>query len=181
MSLNARTLSQLEKENIFVDVLVDVFEQSHYGFIKQFNEEYLLLEHYNGDAQYDGIVVLKREDISRIRWDNNDINSTKKIINKHSDHKKIAAIKIDSINTILKSINKVFQHVAIHMQNLDADAIYIGEIEEMDKSTLVLHEFGTKRSLDRGRTMLNLSDITRMDAGGIYEHGILKIHKMKKD
>jgi hypothetical protein len=173
MSLNARTLSQLEKENIFVDVLVDVFEQSHYGFIKQFNEEYLLLEHYNGDAQYD--------DISRIRWDNNDINSTKKIINKHSDHKKIAAIKIDSINTILKSINKVFQHVAIHMQNLDADAIYIGEIEEMDKSTLVLHEFGTKRSLDRGRTMLNLSDITRMDAGGIYEHGILKIHKMKKD
>ena len=94
MSIETKTLQNLEAKNTFVDIYTDMFEESFYGFIKQFNRDFLLLEHYNDDGLYNGIVVFKRSDISRIKWDNNEINSTRKLINLHSDKKKIGAIKI---------------------------------------------------------------------------------------
>lgn len=176
MSIETKTLKKLETETIFVDIFTDMFEESFYGFIRQFNKDFLLLEHYNDDGLYNGIIVFKRSDITRIKWDNNEINSTRKLLNKHSDEKKIASIKIDSIQSILKTINKTYKHVTINIQNIDDGMCIIGEIKEMDKSTIVVHEFGTKKSLDRGTIMFSFSDITRVDAGGIYENTILKTH-----
>ncbi|MBA3680441.1 MAG: hypothetical protein H0W73_04630 [Bacteroidetes bacterium] len=176
MSIEIKTLKKIQTENIFVDLFTDLFEESFYGFVRQFNKDFLLLEHYNDDGLYNGIVVFRRSDITRIKWDNNEINSTRKLLNKHSDGKKITAIKIDSIQTILKTINKTYKHVTINIQNIDSDICIIGEIKEMDKSTIVVHEFGTKKSLDRGTIMFSVDDITRVDAGGIYENTILTTH-----
>jgi hypothetical protein len=176
MSIETKTLQNLEAKNIFVDIYTDMFEESFYGFVKQFNKDFLLLEHYNDDGLYNGIVVFKRSDITRIKWDNNEINSTRKLINLHSDKKMIDSIKIDSIENILKTINKTYKHVTINIQNIDDGMCIIGEIKEMDKSTVIIHEFGTKKSLDRGTIMFSIHDITRIDAGGIYENSILKIH-----
>jgi len=173
MSIEIKTLKTLKTENIFVDLFTDMFEESFYGFIKQFNKDFLLLEHYNDDGLYNGIIVFRRSDITRIKWDNNEINSTRKFLNKHLDGKKISAIKIDSIQTILKTINKTYKHVTISIQNIDNGMCIIGEIKEIDKSTIVIHEFGTKKTLDRGTIMFSISDITRVDAGGIYENTIL--------
>lgn len=177
MSLETKTLKKLETENIFVDIYTDLFKESFYGFIRQFNKDFLLLEHYNDDGLFNGIVVFRRSDVTRIKWDNNEVNSTRKLLNKHSDEKKISMIRIDSIQSILKTINKAYKHLTINDQNVDDGICIIGEIKEMDKSTIVIHEFGPKKSLDRGTTMFSINDITRVDAGGIYENGILITHK----
>lgn len=50
---------------------------------------------------------------------------------------------------------------------------------EMDAESIVVKEFGTRSSLDRGRIMFAIEDITRIDAGGLYEIGLLKVHKKK--
>lgn len=177
MTLQIKTHKKLQKENVFVDVFTDMFNESMYGFIRKSNNDFLLLEYYNDNGLYNGIIVLRLSDITRIKWDNNDINSTQKLISKHSDEKKIAAIKIDSIQDILKSINMIFKYVCIHIQDIDDGMCIIGEIEEMDESTLIVKEFGTRATLDRGRIMISLDDITRIDAGGIYETGLLKTFK----
>ena len=174
MSLEIKTLKKLETENVFVDIFTDMFEESFYGFIRQFNKDFLLLEHYNNDGLYNGIIVFRRSDITRIKWDNNEINSARNLLNAHPDEKKIAAIKIDSIQSVLETIDKTYKHITVNIQNIDNGMCIIGEIKEMDKSTIVVHEFGPKKSLDRGTCMFSISDITRVDAGGIYENGILK-------
>ncbi|MEO7992494.1 MAG: hypothetical protein ABI663_23285 [Chryseolinea sp.] len=180
MSVETKTLKKLQTENIFVDIFTDMFDESFYGFIRQFNANFLLLEHYNDDGLYNGIVVFRLEDITRIKWDNNDINSTQKIINKHNQEKNIQSIKINSIESILKSVNKIYKHVTLNIQNVDSGMCIIGQIQEIDKSTIVVREFGTRRSLDRGTIMFSIADITRVDAGGIYENGILRVHKQNK-
>ncbi|RYF13101.1 MAG: hypothetical protein EOO42_19260 [Flavobacteriales bacterium] len=179
MSIETKTLKNLETENTFVDIFTDFFNESYYGFIRQFNKDFLLLENYSDEGLYNGIIIFRRSDITRIKWDNNDIKSTQKLLNKHKDEKGISAIKIDSILNILKTINKTYKHVSIHIQNIDSGMCIIGEIKDMDKSTIIVHEFGTRASLDRGTIMFSVDEITRVDAGGIYENGILKIHSGK--
>ena len=179
MNIASKYLKKLQTEKSFVDIFTDLFNESFYGFIRKFNDEFLLLENYNDDGMFNGIIVFRKEDITRIKWENNDINSVHKIINKHDQEKNIESIKIDSFEIILKTINKAFKHVNINIQNIDNGMCIIGEIEEMDAESIVIKEFGTRSSLDRGRIIFAIEDITRIDAGGLYENGLLKVHKKK--
>jgi hypothetical protein len=179
MNIATKNLNQLQSDKCFVDIFTDLFEASYYGFIRQFNDEFLLLEHYNDEGLFNGIIVFRREDITRIKWANNDLNSTQEIISKHDQDENIESIKIDSLETILISVSKVFKHVNINIQNIDNGMCIIGELEEMDSESIVIREFGTRSTLDRGNIMFSIEEITRIDAGGLYEKGLLKIHKNK--
>jgi hypothetical protein len=67
--------------------------------------------------------------------------------------------------------------VTLHIQDINSDWAIIGQVQEIDTDTIVIKEFGTMSSLDRGMLMLSIADITRVDADGIYENNLLKIHK----
>ncbi len=175
MSIADKTLKTLQTKDIFVDIYTDHFDESLYGFIFDFNNHFLLLEHYNEDGFYNGIIIFRRQDITRLKWDNNNINSTFKLITRLKPTE-LADIKIDAIESILKTVNLTFKHVNLHIQEINPDWSIIGQIQNMDNDTVVIKEFGTMTSLDRGMLMISVADITRIDAGGIYENNLLKIH-----
>lgn len=177
MSVQTKTLKKLQSENILVDIFTDLFNESHYGFIRKSNDKFLLLEHYNSDGIYNGIIVFRTSDITRIKWDNNNLKSTLKILTKHDQLKNINKIKIESIENVLRSINNIYNHVNLSIQNIDKEMCIIGQIEEMDKKHIVVKEYGTRATLDRGMIMIAIEDITRIDAAGTYENGLLKVHK----
>lgn len=176
MSLADKTLKKLQTKDIFVDIYTDHFDESLYGFISDFNDDFLLLEHYNEDGFYNGIIIFRRLDITRLKWDNNNINSTFKLIERHKPSE-LASIKIDTIENILKTVEVTFKHVNIHVQNIDSDWAIIGQIQGIDNETVVFKEFGTMSTLDRGMLMISVTDITRIDAGGLYENNLMKIHE----
>ena len=180
MNIADNTLKSLHTNDTFVDIFTDHFDESFYGFIIDFNDKFLLLEHYNDDSLYNGIIVFRREDITRIKWDNNGINSAFKLISRQKNIKGFVEIDIKSIESILKSVDKTFKHVNLQIQNINSDWSIIGQIQEIDSETIILKEFGTMSTLDRGMLMLSIADITRVDAGGIYENNLLKIHKVTK-
>jgi hypothetical protein len=179
MRVESKILKQFQSEDIFVNIRIDSFDESFYGFIRIFNDNFLLLEVYDSNGFYDGIIIFRNEDISRVQWDNNNVNSIFKTLNKKEQDKRVSDINIDSIENILQSVNKAYKYVTIFMQELDSEICIIGEIVEMDDQSVVLKEFGTKSTLDRGMTLLSLKDITRVEAGGIYENNLLKVHKEK--
>ena len=90
--------------------------------------------------------------------------------------KELAGISIDSIESIIKSVDKAFGYVSLKIQDINSDWIIIGQIQEIDGDTIVIKEFGTMVTLDRGVLMLSIVDITRVDAGGLYENNLMKIH-----
>ena len=174
MNLTDKTIKELQTKDIFVDIYTDNFDESLYGFIKDYNDDFLLLEHYNEDGFYNGIIIFRRQDITRVKWDNNNINSTFKLITRQIAEE-LNDIKIDSIEVILKTVDKTFKHVNLHIQEINSDWSIIGQIKDIDKDTIVIKEFGTMTSLDRGMIMISISDITRIDAGGLYENNLMKI------
>jgi hypothetical protein len=51
----------------------------------------------------------------------------------------------------------------------------------MDDETLILDSFGTRSTLDRKHLMISMSDITRVDAGGIYEKNLQILFNKKAE
>jgi len=171
------TLETLQAKEIYVDIYTDNFGDSYYGFIRNFNENFLLLEHYNDDGIYNGIIIFRREDITRIKWENNNTKSALKTIILTEN---VEDINIESIDTIIKSVDKEFKHITIQIQEINTDWCIIGQVVEMDNETVLIKEYGTMSSLDRGMLMIAIANITRIDAGGIYERNLLKIHEENK-
>lgn len=177
MKLADTTLLTLQTKDIFVDVFTDRFDESLYGFIRDFNDKYLLLEQYNDDGFYNGIVIYRREDITRIKWDNNAIKSAFRLITRHKQTEDFANIKIDSLESIVKSVGDTYNYINLMLQDIESDWSIIGQVLEMDANTIVIKEYGTMATLDRGMLMISTVDVTRIAAGGIYENNLMKIHK----
>jgi len=175
------TLRTLQTMDIFVDIFTDHFNESLYGFVREFNEDFLLLEHYNEDGIYNGIVIFRRQDITRIRWGNNQITSAFNLITRKEHIEELKDINIDSIENIIRSVDMAFECISLQIQDLNSEWAIIGKIHEMDSETVVINEFGTMSTLDRAMLMLSIRDITRVEAGGIYENNLLKTHNRNKN
>jgi len=176
MNLAESTLTKLQSEDILVDVFTDHFDESLYGFIRNFNDKYLLLEIYDDNGFYDGIIVFKREDITRIKWDNNGIKSHAQLITRHKQIEDFANIKIDNLEIIIKSISDYYDCLTIMIQDIESDWTIVGQVIDMDDDTIIVNEFGTMSTLDRGMLMISSADVTRIGAGSIYEKNLLKTH-----
>ncbi len=176
MNIADKTLETLKTKEIFVDAFTDHYSESFFGFIRNFNENFILLEHYSDDGLYNGVIIFRRQDVTRIRWDNNEIKSAYKIAIRKNKIKEIESIDIASIESIIKSVDNAFGYVSLQIQEINSDWTIIGQVQEMDNDTIVIKEFGTMSTLDRGMLMISISDVTRVDAGGLYENNLMKIH-----
>ena len=170
-------LNKLIKEDTFVNIYTDRYDESYLGFIVEFNDEFLIFEEYNDDSNPDGITVFFRENITRIRWSGNEIDSIYKLIDNSTRLNKKVEIDISSTESILKTISEFYGYVTIHTQDIDSGVCFIGEITEMDNETLILNEFGTRISLDRKFIMVSLPDITLIEGGGKYEENLKRLLK----
>ncbi len=178
MDIKETYLRKFKQEKTFIDLYIDSRERSYYGFIADFNDEFLVLKMFNHVSQYDGIVIIKRDEVLRFHWGGNDIENTFKLIYKKDYDLEVPHIILESMETILRSIVKNYQYFSVRLQSLDDD-FFIGEIEELDHNTLILNAIGTKISLDRKFVMIDLDQISFIEAGGVYENN-LKILFEKK-
>ena len=174
MNTELKYLENLKSSKELVDVFRDSYEESLYGYIIDFNEEFLVLESID-DNNPDGIIIFNRESITRIRWGGNEIESTEKLIDQSKRLNDIKKTDLTSIQSILTGIQNIFGYVNVHIEDIDSGVCFIGEIEELDDQSIVIFEYGTKKSLDRPRILLNVNDITKVEGGGKYEEGIKKI------
>jgi hypothetical protein len=177
VNTETKYLEELKSSKELVDIYRDRYDESLYGFIIDFNENYLVLESIDDDNTPDGVSVFSRENITRIRWGGNEIISTKKLIDQSKRLQNIKKIDLTSIQSIINSVQNIFGYVNVFIEDIDSSVCFIGEIEEMDDKSIVLHEYGTKISLDRKRILLNVDDITKVEGGGNYEEGIKKLIK----
>lgn len=177
MNTETKYLDKLKASKELVDIYTDRYEESSFGFIVQYNNDYLVLESIDDDNNPDGLIIFQRENITRIRWGGNEIESTQKLVDQSKRLKEIKKIDLSSIQTILKSVQDIFGYVNVSIEDIDSTVCFIGEIEEMDDDNIVIHEYGTKVSLDRKRIILNIEHITKVEGGGNYEERIKKIIK----
>lgn len=179
MELQQKYLEKLHIEKTLVDVYTDYFEESTYGYIVKFNDDFILLEQFTSIGEANGICIIRRENITRLRWEGNDISTTERFVLKEKRIQNLFDIKIDNIHEALKSVYEKFGYISLDIQNIDRGMCIIGQIEDMDNDSIVIYEFGTYVSLDRKKLLINISDISKIEAGGDYENNLKEIYTKK--
>jgi hypothetical protein len=74
MDLKTKYLSLLKEEQHLADFYTDNYNESDYGFLIDFNDDFLVIEKFDDACNYDGISIFLQHNITRIRWSGNDIN-----------------------------------------------------------------------------------------------------------
>ncbi len=169
--MKTKYIDRLINNSIFVEIYDDNAEESFFGYIIQQSDTYLNLEAYDDEGRSEGILIVENEDIARIRWTGNERELIESLV---AYRIKPPMFKLDCIRNILKEVNEWYGHICITLGGYGVDNIYIGEIEEIDEDFLILHEYGTRQQKCRSKMLVRVDDISRIQAGGIYETNLIK-------
>ena len=76
-----------------------------------------------------------------------------------------------------RGISDFYGYLCLTLGQYGTDVLYIGEILEELEDSLILHEFGTRARNERSFLMLRWDDVTRVQAGGVYESNLKNLYK----
>ncbi len=174
MDIEKKCMLQFKNQKTFIDLCVS--GESNFGFIIDFNDEFLVFEVFDENGVPDGITVFFRDENSIItRWGGNEISSTEKVLDHARRIQKMPKINLESVETIVKSVSDGFRHINICTNDFD-DTCFIGQVRELDEDALILNEFGSRIALDRKLIMIPLNAISKIQAGGQYELSLVKLY-----
>lgn len=174
MDIQQKYMLQVKNQKTFINLSVN--GEPNFGFIVDFNDEFLVFETFDTNGIPDGITVFFRDENSIIMsWGGNEITSTEKVLDHTRRLQKMPKINLESVETIVKSVNEGFRHITICTSDFD-DTCFIGQVRDIDEDTLVLNEFGSKIALDRKFVMIPLNSISKIQAGGQYELSLVKLY-----
>ncbi|SHI52891.1 hypothetical protein SAMN02745181_0323 [Rubritalea squalenifaciens DSM 18772] len=157
----------------FVDLFDDNAEESFYGYIIQQSEELIQLEVYDSEGRSEGTMILDKEDVSRIRWGHTEATLTEQLIGQRVDS---PSIDLQSLCQTARSISQHYGYLCLTLGSYGTDKMYIGQIHEDEEESLIMHEYGTRARHERSFLLLSWGDVTRVQAGGIYEHNLHQLY-----
>ena len=182
MSLLTEQIKKCIENQRFVDIYRGQLcgDNAIFGKIIDVSDELVAMVTFDADF-YDGISVIRMEDITRLRWGGNDRISQETVIKRNSLNLQIPPIDITSFQIAIECLNKAFNCVTIYTEEIDDDICFIGEIKQLDDDFIQLHEIGSMNRLDRSYLTLPWRDITRIEADSKYERDLMYVHSKKKD
>ena len=168
-----QALRILKLSQEIVDVYRDHLENdSLTGVVADFSDEFVYLSLISENGTANGIAVVYRSDINRLRWGGNARQAIAQLVDAAGTKPTKPTISLESLESVLRDVSKTFGYVNVLTERVDNSETYIGEISELDSDTLILDTYGTFISRDRSKLLLNCADITRIDADAPYERSV---------
>jgi hypothetical protein len=131
---------------------------------------------FNDDGEYDGIMVFRTDDITRVRWGDNELEAQRFLVERVKDIPVMPELDLTDIPKIVESVQKHFGYVSIATEEINDTVVYIGEVVSVDEDFLALNEYGFKDTLERSMLILRTPEVTRIDADDKYQKTILYLH-----
>jgi hypothetical protein len=179
MSILDHYISLAKEKGYLVDIYRDHFdEETLFGNINAFSQDYLYMTIYNDEGEYNGVSIIRKNDVTRIRWGGLVRDSIARLVKRTSSTPAILPTE-GSLKSILLSLQTRFESVAIYTEEIVPKACFIGQIVEFDDEHLVIHEYGTKDNLERSHILLGVSEITRIDVDDKYQRNLVFLHQSK--
>lgn len=179
MSLLDNLIKDAINEHTFLDVNRAGFESDIiFGVILQESEEFLCIKKFNEYGEYDGISIIRKVDITFIGIGGNQRTVIEKLVGNHKEFNSEIKLDLATIYSVIESISAQFGYLSLYEENYSED-FYLGQVLRIDDEYLIIHEYGTKKALDRSKALLRLDSITRIEADGKYEKSILQTFSNK--
>ncbi len=172
-----RTIKELIVRQAMVDVHREHLSDGYVsGAIIEMSYSYLYLRRFDDEGRYDGLSVLRKDDVTRLAWGGREREAITRLIRRSGQLPERPKIELDSFQTVIRTLDAHFGHAVLFTEELDGELAAAGEVEEMDEETVVLRLYGPKESLDRPHSLLHLSDVTRVEADTTHLRNLIALH-----
>ena len=155
--------------------------ENKFGYVIGFNEDYVLLQEIH-DFAISGYLIVPIKTISKVRYNNNDMNYDKimrwetlkdKIVKKHN-------INLCNWESIFKSIRKLNLNVIIENENPSDCSFDIGPITKVSKEAVYIKYFNAQGFLDIEPTKIIWNKITIVNFDDRYINVFSKYLRERK-
>ena len=177
MALIDKIISELKLSREIVDVYRDrISASSLTGIIANFSEDFICLSLLSDEGESDGVAIVYRQNITRIRSGGNVRQSIKELSEHRETELQLPDIDLFSIDTVLSSVQAAYGYVNVHTEYMDDEVCFIGALVEQDDEWVTMEGFGTIGGRDSHKFFLDKEEISRVDAGAKYEESVSFIH-----
>lgn len=159
----------------YVVSFVRPFEQGSFlGYVLDIGPKFFLIAVIDTDTiRFNGFSCLRWADVRRLETPHRYQEFVVKALRKrHEGIKKKPRVDLASTQSILRSADKIFPLITIHLEKLRPDVCYIGCIAGASDKSVSMLEIGPDAVWDQKPTERKLSEITRIDFGGQYEDAL---------
>ena len=103
------------------------------GVITGCSDEFVYLSLFSETGMANGISVVHRNDITRMRWSGNERRSIAQLVEVSGAKPARPPIVLDSMQTILQSVRDAFGYINVMTERVDDSMAFIGEILDLDE------------------------------------------------
>lgn len=158
---NSRTLISIERDKID--------DNSIQGFLLEYSNELILIQ-YIYDFNLDGLMILRRNDITKIKSNATDILQTQ-LLKDEDLYKNVdfyVKLNLSDWGSILSNIKKDYGLVIIEDEKKEKGIFLIGKIETITKKSVEITHFTGTGTWGEVPTPIDFNDITSCQVNTNY-------------
>ena len=142
------------------------------GLVFEQNDEFILMSD-STDFFYDGLVILRKKDVSEIRHSDNErfiqhIMENEGWIKSTFEYKSKIRIQLRTLPEVLTQLKELGIAIIIECKYGDNDIFQIGPVNEVTKEFVKLDYFNAKGEYDLKPTFAKLEEITHIKVDSPY-------------
>ena len=176
MSLLLQNIKYLYDNKIITKISREnICDNYDIGIIKKYNDDFIIFNAINENGFFDGYNIIFVNDITYMKWDDNETKSLKKILRNHIEfiHE---SIDIKNFNSILEYFYNNKIPISLYNESSDEDGFFLGIIIEIDDKYIYLDSYGNKNTLDKSKVILIIGNITKIEFDNEYNNSIMKVY-----
>lgn len=180
MSILDTTLEKLKKSGeLAIFMRENQSDSGYWGILIDYSKDFLFLSLVDMDGLSDGVVIFERSQLTRIRWQTSKIEAVSMLMKKKKAKHHDVFTSLNSTREILENTQKSFGYIGFLIENLDDDALVIGEIENIDDLYVIVSEYANKDHVEfkPSKVLCAIDDISLIEVGSTYCEDIRYINE----
>ncbi len=164
----------IEKESL-VDVRRDDLEVHDIrGFILAVSAKLVLIGVVGDDIQHDGYTIIEMDDITFLRWGTEPLLGWEKMLQGPRLDGLVKALDLSTWWGALEAARATARMVTFRRERIDSSTCYLSDRFQFSDLSIVGRQISTDGQRD-GSFAFRSDDLTRIDFGGRYESGLIRI------
>lgn len=160
----------------------DIDPQAITGYVVDLSPDFVVIHNRSDYIVLDGYSILRVRDITGV--DDKPKRGSfwmEALKLRGQKPRRPVGVCLDNTASILESVNKHYSLLAVHREGIRNDECAIGRIEKLTKKTVILQWLNPSAQWDGYSPRYRLTDITKIDFGGLYEDALALVARILPD
>jgi hypothetical protein len=170
------TLHRIQQDGLLVDLRRESLDSLTLRcFVTALSADFAVLSRVNDNCEFDGVIVIRTEDVTFARWDSEVLRSWGTVLQESPSSPEPAGfVDLASWESVVRTIHDNVPVVTFQRERADGDICHVGTGITILAEGIEADEVSIEGTID-GKFAINLEDLTRVDFGGGYERALWRM------